>query len=108
TVMRAETDTQVSFTLPWKDHCDNLERLYARFDLDGDDPVNLQYDVVASPKVAGFSEGAGEGVLVEDLWVWCSEQGKQHLNVTFYLLDEFSQTSEERTAFVLVDYGDCP
>lgn len=108
TVIQAETNAQVSFTLPWSDHCDNLERLYATFDLDGHDPFSLQYDVVSSPQVAGFAGTEGEGALVETMWIWCSEQGKNQVNATFYLLDEFSQTSEERTAFVLVDYGGCP
>ena len=108
TVIQAETNAQVSFTLPWRDHCDNLERLYVTFDLDGHDPFSLQYDVVSSPKVAGFAGAEGDGALVETMWVWCSEQGKDQVNATFYLLDEFSQASEERTAFILVDYGGCP
>ncbi|MFO7546293.1 MAG: hypothetical protein R6W77_12450 [Trueperaceae bacterium] len=108
TVIQAETNAQISFTLPWSDHCANLERLYATFDLDGYDPFSFQYDVVSSPQVAGFAGEAGEGALVETMWVWCSEQGKNQVNATFYLLDEFSQASEERTAFVLVDYGACP
>lgn len=108
TVIQAETNAQVSFTLPWSDHCDNLDRLYATFDLDGNDPFSLQYDVASSPQVAGFGGAEGDGALVETMWIWCSEQGKNRVNATFYLLDEFSQASQERTAFVLVDYGGCP
>ena len=108
TVLKAEKDTQVTFRLPWSDHCGNLDRLYARYDLDGTAPVNLQYDVATSPNTAFFSGDADTGVLIDDFWVGCSEQGKDRMNAKFYLLDEFSQTSEEVTAFLIVDYGDCP
>jgi len=108
TVVKAETETDVSFTLQWRDHCDNLERLYATFDLDGFDPRQAQYDVTTSPQVAGFTGTDGQGSLVETLWVYCDQRGKEHINATFYLLDEYSQVSEERSAFLLVDYGGCP
>ena len=108
TVIQAETNASVTFTLPWNDPCANLDRVHATFDLDGHEPFSFQYDVATAPQVSGFGGEGGTGVLTETLWVWCSERGRQQVNATFYLLDAFSEPSEERSGFVLVDYGACP
>lgn len=102
----ADAETPVTFTLSFRDLGENLQTLAATFALEGEEQ-SFDVDVTASEDVAGFAAPEGDATYAPTVTVLCSEEGKNPLDVTFQLIDEFSQESDEISASMEVDYGDC-
>lgn len=97
-----------AFQVDWSDGGENLATLEVTFDLAGAtsrDTVDL---ATAPPELAtGFTGGGGGGTYQQDLRVFCSEQGKSPILVSFVLEDAFGQRSPARTTSLPVSYGAC-
>jgi hypothetical protein len=104
----AEVDVPMRFEIPFDDRGENVKRLNVTVELGGELEGNFGLDTEDSDLTEGFSGASGTGAFTPSVIVYCSEQGRNPLTLTFQLLDALDFESEERSVDVTVDYGDCP
>lgn len=104
----AEVDVPMRFEIPFDDLGENVKRLNVTVELGGELEGNFGLDAEDSDLTEGFSGASGTGAFTPSVIVYCSEQGRNPLTLTFQLIDALDFESEERSVDVTVDYGDCP
>jgi hypothetical protein len=103
----AESPTSVTFTLPYEDVGENIERIVGTFTLAGNSKVVRIEWTVDQPEVSGFAGPTGNGTVTTAIEVLCSEKGSAEITATFELEDEFGQRSDEASVALTVNYSGC-
>lgn len=103
----AEVSTDVTFTLPFEDVGENIEKITGRFTLAGNpDVITLEW-TTAEAGVSGFSGPSGSGTVTTTVLILCSEAGSDTVTVEFALEDAFGQTGDEKSTVFAIDYSSC-
>jgi hypothetical protein len=104
----ADNETDVTFTLPFRDVGENIAKIHGTFEFENSSDVfNLTWEHDEA-FVSGFTDQAsGSGTIEVAIFVYCSERGSNIVTATWQLEDELGFKGEKKSTTMNVSFGGC-